>query len=131
MRHHNTLLVIIGLAGALVFSACRDLTNLRHDAPSALIPVESIARANPGDTVTVAVRVVDGLGRSVADVPVTWAVIAGGGTITPVASTTDHAGVAAAEWALGMEEGSQRARATSSGLGGIDFVVDTSPLTPD
>jgi hypothetical protein len=81
--------------------------------------------------VTVAVRVVDGLGRSVADVPVTWAVIAGGGTITPVSSTTDHAGVSSAESALGMEEGSQRAPATSCGLGGIDFIVDTSPLTPD
>jgi hypothetical protein len=131
MRFRSTLLIAMGLAGALVFGACRDLTNPRQGAPAALIPVESVARANPGDMVTVAVRVVDGLGNAVADVPVTWAVITAGGTINPVSSTTDHTGVSAAEWTLGMEEGTQRARATSSGLGGIDFIVDTSPLTPD
>jgi hypothetical protein len=131
MWYRSTLLVTIGLAGALVFSACRDLTTPRHGAPSALVPVESVAQANPGQSVAVAVVVIDGVGRGVPDVPVTWAVIEGSGTITPVASTSDQAGIAAAEWSLGMEEGSQRARATSSGLGAVDFVVDTSPVTPD
>jgi hypothetical protein len=131
MWYRSTLLVSIGLAGALGISACRDLTTPRHGAPSAMLPVESVARANPGESVTVAVLVIDGLSRGVPDVPVTWAVIEGDGTITPVASMSDQVGIATSAWSLGLEEGSQRARATSSGLGSVDFVVDTSPVTPD
>ena len=69
-----------------------------------------------------AVRVTDTSGVPVGGVVVTWAVTAGGGSIT-AASTTDASGIATAVRTLGTTSGTHTARATVGGAAGspVDF----------
>lgn len=57
-------------------------------------------------------------GMPVADVPVAFAVSAGGGSVTTTNTTTDGSGVAQTTWTLGSAVGNQTVRATASGLTG-------------
>lgn len=57
----------------------------------------------------VLVRVTDTLGRALADLPVAWSALGGGG-LTPHAPRTDSLGEARATWTLGPKAGRQRAR---------------------
>src|SRR5439155_11079860 len=57
------------------------------------------------------------LGNAVPGVTVTWAVVTGGGSITP-SSITNGGGIAAATRVLGGATGSQTATATVAGLTG-------------
>jgi hypothetical protein len=132
MAHYRAPVALaIAASLALSLGACRDLAGPDRIGGAVMVAVESVTRANPGDSLTIAVRVVDQFGRGVSGIAVDWAVLTGGGEITPVAPTTDSSGLAQAIWALGMAEGTQSARATAAGLTGVDFVVDTSPLIPD
>jgi hypothetical protein len=129
----RTIPVALGLATTLALSlgACFDLTVPDHGGPVAMVAVEAIDRANPGDSLTLALRVIDPIGRGVPDIAITWSVLTGGGEITPGAPATDSSGLAMATWVLGMDEGSQSARAAAPGLNNVDFVVETGPPVPD
>ena len=63
----------------------------------------------------VAVKVTDTFGNGVAGVEITWAVTAGGGSITSP-STTDESGIATATWTLGANLGTNTVQATPSTL---------------
>ncbi len=67
-----------------------------------------------------AVKVTDLGGNPVSNVPVTFAVTGGGGSVQPVSSVlTDGGGIAAASsWTLGTTAGSNTLTATASGLAG-------------
>jgi hypothetical protein len=69
------------------------------------------AAAQAGDTLPqpVIVRVTDSLGRALADLPVAWSALDGGGLTAP-AARTDSLGEARATWKLGPKAGRQRAR---------------------
>ncbi len=59
------------------------------------------------------VRVVDGQGTGVAGERVTFSIASGGGQVEPAEAVTDSDGLAAAEWRLGLQPGTQTLRATN------------------
>ena len=69
------------------------------------------------------VRVNDASGTPVGGVGVTWAVNAGGGSITPTSSISDASGLAGARLTLGPSAGANTATATVSGLGSVTFTA--------
>ena len=80
-----------------------------------------------------ALRVIDRFGTSVSNVPVTWATVAGGGTVTAygqagATANTDVNGIAAATATLGPNAGAQQFSATVNGLT-IDF-TGNARITP-
>ncbi|MHB8586699.1 MAG: beta strand repeat-containing protein [Thermoplasmatota archaeon] len=77
---------------------------------------------NAGQTQTLQAKVEDGSGNPVSGVSVTWAVTAGGGSVTPTSSTSDSNGLVSTTLTTGTTAGTNTATATSSGLSG-------SPIT--
>ncbi len=69
----------------------------------------------------VAVRVADDGGHAVASVPVTWVVVAGGGTSGASPSMTDENGRAETIWVLGTAAGRHRLEARVAGLTPLVF----------
>lgn len=59
------------------------------------------------------VRVNNGRGHPMPNTPVTWTVTRGGGTLTPVQTTTDSYGITEVTWKLGSSPGMQYAKAVS------------------
>lgn len=102
-------------------------------ATAVAAPPVALVRVTPelpmmtvGTTVTAPpeVRAVDASGYPVANVPVVFSVIAGGGTLSSEQATTDSRGVATAGvWTLGTAAGTQAVRATSNGLTAADIEV--------
>jgi hypothetical protein len=68
------------------------------------------------------VRVSSAAGDPVADVTVSWSVLAGDGTVSPTSSSTNPDGVASAGFTLGPTEGEHQARAEVIGLAGSPVV---------
>ena len=95
------------------------------DDPYAVGAVDYPEVANPGDTITVGVRVIASTGRAAPGVTVSWSVVSGGGQITPLNPITDDSGLSEARWALSMMEGEQVARASVRRLTPVDLVVRT------
>ena len=96
-----------------------------------IIPLEGdsfdgpISQPIPSAYGILALRVIDRFGTSVANAPVTWAAVAGGGRVTAYGTTgsvslTDSNGIAAATATLGPNTGDQKFSATVDGLT-IDF----------
>jgi hypothetical protein len=77
------------------------------------------------------VRVIDADGAPVQGIDVTWAVVAGGGSIAPV-STTDAQGIAAATLTLGPANGEHSATASVAGLDGspVEFTAVAGGIVP-
>jgi alpha-tubulin suppressor-like RCC1 family protein len=74
------------------------------------------------------VRVDDNAGNPVAGVTVTWAVTAGGGSITPLTDPTDAGGLSQARLTVGPDEGANTATATVAGIGSVTFnATGTAP----
>jgi hypothetical protein len=71
--------------------------------------------------VALSVSIKDSSGRAVVGATVSWAVVAGGGSVTPTSSTTDSAGLAATQWTLGSTAGANRVTATVAGLAPVAF----------
>jgi hypothetical protein len=67
------------------------------------------------------VSVKDSSGRAVVSATVSWAVVAGGGSVTPASGTTDSTGLAATQWTLGSTAGANRVTATVAGLAPVAF----------
>ncbi|HEV2130959.1 MAG TPA: Ig-like domain-containing protein [Longimicrobiaceae bacterium] len=68
-----------------------------------------------------AVRVTDAQNNPVPGVTVTWTIQSGKGTVTPASSETDANGIARTQWTLGSKPGSQKARASVTGISSVTF----------
>lgn len=78
-----------------------------------------------------AVRIEDLYGNPVRNVPVTFSVLVGGGTLTGPQQTTNAQGIATVGgWRLGTISGDQIVRVTSGALGELNFsaLADPGPL---
>lgn len=70
------------------------------------------------------VRVKTPSGEGVSDVPVSWAVSRGGGTLTATSATTDATGSASVSWTLGPDVGTQEVSVWAEGVdGGVIFTA--------
>ena len=74
------------------------------------------------------VRVEDGSGAPIRDVPVTFEVTSGGGQIVPRTGVTGADGEVSTRWTLGETVGSQSLRATAGRLEADFAVTATAPL---
>ena len=70
---------------------------------------------------SLAVRVTDSGARPVSGAVVTWAVITGGGSVTPATSATDGNGMASTRWRLGTTPGANRVTGTVAGITPVTF----------
>ncbi|MCH8937344.1 MAG: hypothetical protein IIB90_16635, partial [Gemmatimonadetes bacterium] len=101
-------------------------------------PVALAVAAGDGQTTTVGtllptqpqVLVTDGLGLPVADVPVAFTVISGGGTIGANSVNTDAAGLAGVEWTVGTRTGTNTLEASLAALGTVAFTAEGTPDVP-
>jgi adhesin/invasin len=94
--------------------------NLAKDAGDNRTSTAGLPLPDPLPTV----RVTDEYGNGVGDVPVTFEVISGGGSITGADPTTDAGGRAAVgSWTLGPDPGTNELTATVSGLPSVTFTA--------
>lgn len=111
---------------AVALVACGDDGNVDPPPPATTIEVFSGngQTAAPGAPLSapLVVQVTDGDGDPVSGVVVSWAVLTGGGNISPFTSTSNAAGTASAQLTLGPGEGEQQAQATATGLDGSPVV---------
>ncbi|HEX6645105.1 MAG TPA: Ig-like domain-containing protein [Gemmatimonadales bacterium] len=121
------------LACAFGVAACSDSVEEGPD-PVAIELVDGDAQdGSAGSALAepLRVRVTDADGAPVAGVEVTWAVLTGGGSITPV-SSTDAQGIAAATFTLGPSNGAHTASASVDGLTGspVEFTAVAGGIVP-
>jgi hypothetical protein len=95
------------------------------DVPATLSKVagdqqQTVAGSAAPDSLTV--RVSDQYGNPVPAVAVVWAIVAGGGSLSPTSSSTTTEGLARARWTLGAQTGGQSASASANGLNGSPAV---------
>ena len=101
-------------------------------------PVALAVAAGEGQTTTVGtpvptqpqVLVTDGLGLPVANVPVAFTVMAGGGTIGADLVNTDAAGLVSVEWTVGTRTGTNTLVASFGTLGTVAFTAEGTPDVP-
>jgi hypothetical protein len=76
------------------------------------------------------IRVVGNDGKPFAGAQVSWSVVTGGGSVTPLTSTTGSDGIAQTVWALGARlDAAHVATATAAGLSPVTFMA-TPTLPP-
>jgi endoglucanase len=105
------LLLLFVVAAA----ACTDATGPQISTPDKLIPVTTASLSGePGFVLAepVRVRLVDTRGNGIAGEHIAFAVVKGGGSVTPADAVTDNTGVASAEWQLGPQPGANEVRAS-------------------
>jgi len=78
---------------------------------------------------SIAVRVEDANGNAVTGAAVTWAVTAGGGSVSPATSTSGAGGIARARWTLGAA-GAQGATASVAGGTALAFTATATRAAP-
>lgn len=109
----QTLSASVGILTPLVFSA-----TAAADTGRTLIPISGNGQTSSVGTTlptSIALKVTDQFGNPIVGDTITWGdSIAGGGTVNPVKSVTDNAGMASAQWTLGNLAGSQLMRSRSS-----------------
>lgn len=101
--------------------------------PARLTVMQNLPETGVGTAVSQspAVRAEDIAGNPVAGVTVSFAVVAGGGSITAAQATTNAGGVASAgTWTLGTVSGTQTVRATSGTLPPTDINVTAKAAAP-
>ncbi len=114
----TTLLV---LAAGIFAAGCKESATIPHTPTRLIIVSGGNQSGDIGNTALaqpLVVQAQDGAGKPVSGVPVTWAVT-GGGSITPIAATTDNSGDASATWTLASSVGTQVATATSAQVAGV------------
>lgn len=105
---------------AMILAGCKDSSPISHSPTHIII----VSGANQSGDLSAAllqplvVQALDGAGKSVSGVSITW-VVTGGGSVTPPTSTTDNSGNASATWTLASTAGTQVATATSSQISGV------------
>ncbi|MFI5233317.1 MAG: hypothetical protein ACHQSE_12485 [Gemmatimonadales bacterium] len=111
-----------------LLTSCKDSTGLH--AASSIVSVRGMRVTDTiGATVTVTVQVT---GSDTRGVPVSFAVTAGSGSVSPAKTTTDETGVATANWTLGTTAGtgSDGLVATSGTLPAVKFSATALPGAP-
>jgi hypothetical protein len=76
-------------------------------------------------------RVADRYGNPIANAQVTWAVISGGGSVSPTSGTTNVSGDASTQWTLGSWHGEHTASAALSGVPPVVFSAIGQAPTAD
>lgn len=76
------------------------------------------------------VKLTDDNGNGIGGLAVAWVVATGGGTVTPVNSTTDPTGLARTRWTLGGSAGANTLNAVFSGLPAVPFTATASSDVP-
>jgi hypothetical protein len=76
------------------------------------------------------VRALDALGNTVPDVPITWSVRSGGGSLSNESAATNSAGVAQATWTLGTTAGTQTVAASAAGVQDVIFTATARSAAP-
>ena len=127
MSFRATTAVVLTAAALL---ACHDSPTIPHTPTSIVIVSGNNQAANVATALDSAlvVRVLDGGGKSVAGVPLTWTVV-GGGSLSAANSTTDNNGLASIQWTLSPVVGTQVVTVTSAQIGGasVSFVAGNGP----
>jgi alpha-tubulin suppressor-like RCC1 family protein len=124
-RLSETLVVAI-LAAALGSCAGGDPVGPTAGVPTAIVLVGGdgqVAQISTALTQDFVVRVNDINGDPVVNVPVSWAVTSGGGSITPTSDATDASGESQSRLTLGSVAGVNTATATVSGIGSVTFTA--------
>ncbi|QJR37060.1 hypothetical protein [Gemmatimonas groenlandica] len=93
--------------------------NVTPNAAGTSAPIGSLVLPSPAVTLSTP------NGTLLSNIPVTFAIASGGGSITPASTSSNNAGVASTEWRLGTTTGSNSATATPTTGGGaaVDGVV--------
>jgi adhesin/invasin len=116
----NTLTAVVSGVGTVQFSATATA------APATTLVLNGgnnqSAAAQTQLPTPISVKAVDGNGNGAAGVAVTWAVTAGGGSLSSTTSVTRSDGTTDVMWTLGPTVGAQTVTATAPGLQG-------SPIT--
>ncbi|HET6762544.1 MAG TPA: Ig-like domain-containing protein, partial [Longimicrobiaceae bacterium] len=97
------------------------------DVPAALTKVVGDGQSAPVGAPlpdSLAVKLADRYGNAVAGQTVTFAVVSGGGSVSPASRSTDSAGVARAQWTLGTRLDS--AQVASASFGSLPPVTFTA-----
>jgi len=134
-RTTRRLLAALPLLGVAGLAACG------KDSPTAPTPVATTVTAAGGDAQTVtanaaataplAVKVLDANGNPITGAIVTWALTAGGGTISATSSTTDASGIAIVMYTAGLTSGTATITATVSSLTPVTFTETiNTPVSP-
>jgi len=111
------LAIAIALGATLALSGCGESatgTDVAHNEFELVRPVPPAAVPGWPLHDTVSVRLVDDAGAPMSGVAVTWTLTGGGGTITPLGSTTDANGVASLLWTLGSAPGANTLNASAA-----------------
>ena len=111
----NARALIAAAMAAAGLSACHDSTSTPH-TPTTLIIVSGNNQSADVSTAldsALVVRVIDGAGKTVAGVPLTWSVT-GGGSLSATSSTTDGGGQSSVKWTLSPNVGTQVVTVTST-----------------
>jgi VCBS repeat-containing protein len=101
--------------------------------PTALILVSGDAQSGPVGTPladSLVVRLEDDNGNGVGGKAITWVVATGGGSVSPVTSTTSPTGFAKTRWTLGPTAVSNLVNAVFSGLPSVQFVATAGAGNP-
>jgi len=72
------------------------------------------------------VKVTNSAGAGLSGVTVTWAILTGGGSLSPTTSTTGSGGTASTNYTAGTAAGTSIITATVSGLGPVTFTAIVS-----
>jgi hypothetical protein len=114
------------IALAAVLSSCGDSAG--PPRPSEMRSSQLPSSTSVGAVLNPAVTVVDSRGTPLADIPVSFQVTGGGGTITVASATTGPSGtVSPGTWTLGPQPGTNMLVATVTGISPATFTVQTSP----
>jgi hypothetical protein len=118
-----------GLAGSPVtFTQTAEPAN-----PTSLVYVSGDGQSAPAGFQlpdTLLVRLVDDNGNGVGGKPVTWVVATGGGSVTPINSSTNANGYASTRWTLGASAGSNLLNAVFSGVPSVPFTASATSDVP-
>ena len=124
-------LTVTGTSAGLVRSATASLTVAAPAVAASLTIVSGNNQSGPGGSALpnpLVVRVADGSGNPIAGVSLTFAVAAGGGSVSPTAATTAGNGQAQAAWILGTNPGTNTATASSAGLTTVTFAATATQV---
>jgi hypothetical protein len=125
MRFQFFRVVVVGLA-SLALAACGGGGG-GHKTPVTAASITIVSGNNQtgvaGSALPTAlsVSIKDSSGRAFPGATVSWAVVAGGGSVTPATSTTYSAGLATTTWTLGAASGANRVTATVAGITPVAF----------
>ncbi len=115
---------------AAALLACHDSTTVPHTPTSIVVVSGNNQSANVATALDSAlvVRVLDGAGKSVSGVSLTWTVV-GGGSLSATTSTTDNNGLSSIHWTLSPAVGAQVVTVTSAQVGGASasFIAGNGP----